>query len=383
VNRLVLLLALAIAAATATSSHAAKPNCAAPLPTAPSGLPSAVVLQTDCGAYRLDGGGTVSTTPSRRWPWWTPSPFQIALRRHHVVLIENGTVRWRSRHVFEPDLSELGSVAVGRRDLAFGFAKGRLWVSRLDGREHAFGWNEGALAWTKNDELLTSRRHHGATELLVRRENGSGPRLIARRPLNYAVEESGSVVYATQARVLVRSDGSSKITLADLGALGFGRWFELQLLSERFIAVSTPQRIAILNQDGSVLAATRLPAIDGLSYGYPSFAAGSESVAFALPLWDSASVREREDVFALRAGDSQPQLLLSEETQLFAGCGWSATLEWHQNWLLYADALTNVVALDTAGGGRVDLSATAQDLPGVAPDPSGDGLTGFQFAVWG
>ena len=373
----------AAVAATATSSQAADRNCAGTLPSAAPGLPASVVLQTECGAYEVDGNGVVTPAKARRSPWWTPSPFRIGLRRHHVVLIEHGRVQWRSRRVFDVDLSDLGSVAVSGRDLAFSFMDGRLWVSRRDGLEHAVASGEAALQWTRNGDLLTIRRHGGRTELRVRRRDGGRPRLLVRSPLSFAVDEGmRSLLYVTPGRVLVRSDGRVRRKLADLGALGFGRSFELQLLPTDLLAISTSQRTTILRSDGSVFATTRYPAAHGLTYGFPSFAVGPEGVAFAMSLWDSASVHEREEVFLLRAGDTLATPLLSEKTELFGDCGWFVQLEWQQAWLLYTDTLTNVVALDTADGTMIDLTATAQDLPGVIPDPSGNGQTGFEFAVW-
>ena len=380
---LVLVLALTAAAATAGASRAAAQTCAGALPGAPAGLPSSIVLQTECGAYSVDGDGNVSTTARKQAPWWSPSPFRLALQRRHVVLIEQGRVRWRSHRVFDLALEDLASIAVSDRDLAFSFMHGKLWVSRLDGREHAVAAGEHALAWTKNDDLLTVRRHHGRFDLRVRRENGSRPRLLVRAPLRFVVdEEMGSLLYVTPARVLVRTDGRSSSMLADLSRLGFGRTFELQPLPRGLLAIFTPRRVAVVRSDGSLYATADYPAAPGLRYGYPTFGVGANGVAVAVDLW-SESLHEREDVFVLRAGDSEATRVLSEAAEFAGGCGWYARLEWKGDWLLYTDALTNVVALDSVTGRRVDLTATALHLPGVTPDPSGNGETGFEFAVWG
>lgn len=378
-------LVVAAAAVPGSASEAAASGCGSALPLAPTGLPAPVVLQTACGAYAVDRDGNVSVTSRRRAPWWSPTPYQLDFRRHHVVLIEHGRVRWRSRHAFDPDLAGLETTAVGGRDLAFSFTNGRLWVARLGRPEHPIAASEYALGWTKSGHLLTARSGSGKTTLWVRREDGSRPRLIVRRPLSSAWAWDGasrSLVYVARDRELVRSDGYSRTGLADLGALGLGTRFNLELLPRGLIVLRSQKRMVILRHDGSVFASTAYESAVVLSYGYPEVV-GGEQVAFAVDVWNPDGLHARVDVFLLGAGETQATRLLSVDSEFSGGCGWYMRLTWHQSWLLYTDALTNVIALDTHGGGRVDLSATAQHLPGVVPDPSGNGQTGFKFAVWG
>ena len=178
--------------------------------------------------------------------------FRVAVRDGHVVVIKEGSVRWRSRRVYTLGSSEFDSVAYAPNKVAFGFVHGRLWVSRFDGHEHAVGWNEGALVWTKRGEVELS--------------SGSG---------------TGG-----------------------------------------------------------------------------------------------------EDILVVREGQQTGRLLAREQSQ-WAGCGWIVTLVWHGDWLLYPDSEVDVLALDTAGDGRIDLSKTAQQLPGVSKDEASGQPAGLDFAVWG
>ncbi|HKD32560.1 MAG TPA: hypothetical protein VKB73_03715 [Gaiellaceae bacterium] len=138
----------AVAAAATGSTSQAGSDCATALPSAPAGLPAPVVLRTTCGAYRAAPDGTLVPARPVRAPWWSPPGFRVAVRDGHVVVIKEGSVRWRSRRVYTVDSSEFDSVAFAPNKVAFSFIHGRLWVSRFDGHEHAVGWNEGALVWT-------------------------------------------------------------------------------------------------------------------------------------------------------------------------------------------------------------------------------------------
>jgi hypothetical protein len=84
----------------------------------------------------------------------------------------------------------------------------------------------------------------------------------------------------------------------------------------------------------------------------------------------------------VREGQQTGRLLAREQSQ-WAGCGWIVTLVWHGDWLLYPDSEVDVLALDTAGDGRIDLSKTAQQLPGVSKDEASGQPAGLDFAVWG
>ena len=332
-------------------------------------------MQTACGAYAVDAAGRLSPTDRPRAPWASsPSRFRIDIRRDHVVLFVGGKLRWRSRHTFYKEVADLDSVALGRRALAFSFNNGKLWVAPLGGAERAVAWNELAMVWTKHEELLAGRVHRDRWDLLVRRADGSDPRPIAtKRTIVYPDEASGTVLYVSRAGNLVRTDGRRRAVLASLPALGLPRNPQLQLDPSGLIIVASRQRLVVLRHDGSVFATTRYPDVEGILYGFPDVAVAPGRVAFAIQLWDEGGtgVLKQESVFVLREGATTATRVLDEPTDYF-GCGWTSSLAWHGSWLLYWDVLTRVVALDADGLGRVDLSATAQALPG-----------GLDFAVWG
>jgi hypothetical protein len=380
----ILLCALAAAVVVPGPASQAAEQCGSTLPAAPAGLPTPVVFRTTCGSYRARGDGAVTHTHALRSPWGAPSRFRIGVRDDHVVLVEDGRVRWRSKRVFRSPESDFDSVALGKRSLAFSFMHGRLWVSRLDAHEHAVGWSEGALAWTKRGDLLTVRLRHGKPNLAVRDRNGLHPHLIARQPKNYLVDDATqTVIYVTAFGSLLRSDGRTKQTLADLGSLGFGLRATLQVLPRNMIAISSSERLTVLRYDGSVFAAMKYPADSGgLTHGWPQFAVAADRVVAAVELDRPKGGTAGEDVYLLRAGDHQGTRLARLQDD-WLGCGWMVTMVWHGDWVLYSDSVVDVLAIDTSGGAQVDLSKTARQLPGVHVDENSGEYVGLDFAVWG
>jgi hypothetical protein len=383
--RLQITLVLLLAAAVAPAARAdAAPSCASVLPKAPGGLPAPIVFQTACGTYRAAENGAIGASRAVRSPWGSPSPFQVDVRAGHVVLIQRGKVRWRSRRRFTSPTSELESVAVGAGSLAFSFTHGRLWIARLGGHEHAVGWSEGALTWTRRGDLLTLQRRHRRWRLAARDSRGRDPRVIARAVRNFLVDDATrTVVYVGTSRSLVRTDGRSHQTLADLGSLGFDARATLQVLPRGMLGLSSPTRLAVLRADGSVFAAMTYPAdTDGLKHGWPVFAPAGDRVVAAVELDRPApGGTAGEDVYLLRAGDTNGTRLARLQDD-WVGCGWLVSLAWHGPWLLYADSVADVLALDTDSGARIDLSATARSLPGVQLDESSGEYSGLDFAVW-
>jgi hypothetical protein len=305
------------------------------------------------------------------------------VRDDHVVVLSKGRVRWRSTRRFLSPSSDFDSVAFAAHKVAFSFMHGPLWVSGFGGREHAVGWSEGALVWANHGDLLTLRRRHGRNELGVRDRNGLEPRLIARRMLNHALVDDATrtVLYVNQARTLVRTDGRSKQFLANLPSLGFAPNATLQTLRGGMVGISSERRLAVLRPDGSVFAQTDFPAAPaGQKHGWTNFAVGPDRVAAAVELADRNGTGG-EDVLVVRAGGTSGRLLARVQSQ-WAGCGWIVTLAWHGDWLLYSDSVVDVLALDTAGDGRIDLTNTARQLPGVGVDEESGQPVGLDFALW-
>jgi hypothetical protein len=202
---------------------------------------------------------------------------------------------------------------------------------------------------------------------------------------NFLVDDSTrTVLYVGASGALVRTDGRSKQTLADLRALGFDARATLQVLARGMIGISSSERLAVLRRDGSVFASLQYPSDpDGFTHGWPVFAVTDDRVAAAVELQRPApGGTAGEDVYVLRPGDTQAQRLARLQDD-WAGCGWVVTMTWHGAWLLYADSAVNVLALDTDRGARIDLSATARGLPGVEWDETSGEYNGLNFALWG
>lgn len=340
------------------------------------------MFRTTCGAYRAGEDGAFARTHVA--PERSPSPFRLDVRADHVVLIEHRQVRWRSRRRFFSDASQLDSVALGRHALAFGFAHGRLWVSRLGGHEHAVGWSEGALTWTRRGDLLTVQRRHRAWQLAVRDQDGVHPHVIARRAPSYLVDAATqTVVYVTRSGSLVRSDGRSKQTVARLGSLGFDARATVQVLPLGLIGVSSSEGLAVLRSDGSVFAETTYPADpSGLTHGWPVFAVSADRVAVAVELdRPPPGGTAGEDFYPLRPGDTQAKPLAREQDD-WLGCGWMVTMAWHRSWLLYSDSVVDVLAIDTDHATQLDLSAQVRRLPGIQLDETSGEYVGLDFAAW-
>jgi hypothetical protein len=361
------------------------PGCASALPLAPSGLPAPLFLRTTCGTYRVGEDGGLGRTGPVRSPSWSPSRFRIGVQNGHVVVFENGRLRWRSQRAFASESdSEFDSAAFNARTVAFSFVHGRLWVSRLDGRERAVGWSEGAMTWTNRGDLLTLRRRHGHLQLALRDRDGLHPRVVARRPVNYLCDDtSRTVVFVTASGSLVRTDGRSKQRLADLRSLGFAPRATLQALPRNMTAISSRERLTILRGDGSIFAAIDYPPDPaGLTHGWPVLAVAGDRVAAAVELERPQGGTAGEDLYVLEAGDAQSPRLARLEDH-WAGCGWLVTMVWHGDWLLYSDSAVDVLAIDTSRRTQVDLSKAARQLPGVHLDDNSGEYTGLDFAAWG
>ncbi len=301
------------------------------------------------------------------------------------MLIQRGTVRWRSQRRFNSPASDFDSVAFGKHAFAFSFMRGRLWVSRLGGHEHAVGWSEGALSWTNRGDLLSVQRRHREWQLAVRDRGGTHPQVIARSVRDFLVDDaSRTVVYVSASGSLVRTDGRSRQALGNLESLGFGVRPTLQVLPRNMIGISSPKRLAVLRGDGSVFAAMSYPADPaGLTNGWPTFAVTSDRIAVAVELVRPApGGTAGEDVYLLRPGDTLGARVARLQDD-WAGCGWLVTMVWRGPWLLYSDSVADVLAIDTDGGAEIDLSTTARQLPGVHLGEDSGEYLGLDFAVWG
>jgi hypothetical protein len=339
--------------------------CGIPLPSAPAGLPAPVVVETICGDYAIASDGRVTTAPR---PRPEASPVQIDRRFGHIVVIRDGKVVWRSRRTFPRAMDSLDSFAVGTRDVAFSFMRGRLWVARLNGPERPVARHEGAVGWTSNNDLLTLRRRKRRNDIFVRREGGSNPRLVARAPRTMWFDQATArVLYVTASASLVRSDGRSSVALANLHDLGTGPAASIDFVEKGLIALTGSGRLVVLRPDGSVFASTSTP-----SGPIISFAPARDRIAFVT----------HTHAFVLREGATSATEILPEEVRI-DGCG-GPNLSWHDSWLLYVDGFDGkVVALDSDDRATtIDLGETIARLPGAGRDPLDGELAGLSSVVW-
>ena len=371
------LAALCAVSPAGLGSHAAQLSgaCNRPLPTAPPGLPTRVLVTTQCGTYGIDHDGSVvvaNPVPS------APAPWRIGLRQGHLVLIENERIVWRSRRRFAAQFDGAQSIAVGRRALAFSFDDRRLWFSRFDGTEHVVARGEAAIAWTAGDKLLTDKwraRPLSLGTLFVRDSRGRHRSHLASKLAGLAFDDATKMLFFTTASgELDRTDGKTVAQIADLSGDGF-TWFQLwpQLIGDGLIAFQGDDRIVVLRSDGSTFGSS--------SFGGGTWTslpvASARGVAFTVADADGL----HESVYLLRAGDRSARPLYRTPSYV-DGCR-GAALSWRGDWLLYWTTEGRVAGLDASEAhGPIDLTDTVAKLPGVDRDPDSGMLSGFSAASW-
>jgi hypothetical protein len=367
------LLALAFCALSApTLAPAVSPGCTGPLPSAPHGLPQRVLVETQCGTYAIDGDGSVVRAPQVPYE---PPPWMLDLRGGHIVLIENRKVVWRSRNRYGVDaFSNLQSVAVGTRSLAFSLGDRRLRVARFGRAERIVGRREVALGWSGADRLLTA---DARGKIWMRTGAGRRKRFVAKRVVGFAFESgSRTLVFATADATVFRTDGRSTRLLSDLSQFGLNRaslW--PNLLANGLIAFETSKRLVVLNADGSPFAAATLAAGTTFS-SYPTGGAGG--VAFSTVGGSGAT---QETIYALHAGQQSATALYTVPVYV-DGCR-GAGVEWYGDWILFWNTEGRVVALESERRhAPIDLTETVAELPGVDRDPGSGALIGVDRTFW-
>ncbi|MDQ2983894.1 MAG: hypothetical protein M3R70_08245 [Actinomycetota bacterium] len=350
--------------------------CERPLPSAPQGLPTRVIVETQCGTYAIDHDGSVALAP--RHPV-DPGPWQLDLRQGHLVLIANRRVVWRSRRNFARQLEGIQSLAVGRGALAFSFDDRRLWVARFRGVEHVVARGEAAFGWSRAGRLLTvkwSRRSPYLGTAFTRGPNGGNRRHLASRVTGVAFEDTTkTLVFATADNRLARTDGKVVKRLASLVGYGLkGRELWPILIGGRLIAFQGNGRVVVFRPDGALFATSTF-ARDVLWTS--ELVAGSRGVAFTIGDADG----RHETLYLLRAGDRSAKVLYRAPAYI-DGCRWAAA-QWHGDWILYSTSQGQVTAVDaTETNAPIDLKETIAHLPGVERQPDTGTLGGFDGATW-
>lgn len=379
----VLLLA---ALAGASSGKSADGQCAGSLPSAPAGLPSALVVTTNCGVFRLDPNRSVayegpwnSPVPKIARGYWMDLTWYGRLADGRLVIGRGMKELWRSQGTFPgPRKGDVDAVAIGGAELAFSFSlyRGRtssLYVARYGQPERLIAHDEIPLTFTGSDELVTShitrRGRWGA--LALRTGEGSLSRRLAVRAIDPRVDHAGKVVLFRSARRLLIFDGERVRRIASLRELGMTGIPMVEPLGQ-MVAVHDRRRLVVLEYSGAVFASTALPKRPKRADGVSSpvvVNADRSAVAFTATKGNTAYASSgRETVYVLAAGERQARPLLSMKLT-FKVCERMSWLAWQGRWLLYADSEQRAAVVDTSGASApIELSDVIALLPGISQD---------------
>jgi hypothetical protein len=391
-RQLWLLVLVSFIAADATPAHSAGKHCSTALPLAPAGLPASVVVTTNCGRFELQPGGKVVS----RGAWTKPvpavassySPMDLSwsgFLRGHILIGRGMKVLWRSHDRYRgTHPGNIGQVLLGRRKLAFTYytsfrRPARLYLAAYGRPEHRVARDETPLLFTASGGLITQRNRGSA--LLLRGGDGRFERRLVPRAAEAQPDRvAGKVVYLSDGRLLAL-DGVRVWEVASLRRLGLTGWPTIEPLGT-LLSVHGRRRLVVLDYSGQVFASTTLPkpraSADGISSSLVPNAAGT-AVAFTATSGNTAyGSHGSETVYELAAGETQAQLLYSQELD-FKVCERMAWLAWQGDLLLYADTEQHAAAVDVSGAApAVDFSATIAGLPGFRSD--GDGIFDVAWA---
>jgi hypothetical protein len=311
------------------------------LPSGPTGLSSAIRIDTRCGSFAVGPHGVRFAGPRKRGSGYVGL---VGGRRGWLNFYERGRVRWRSRlrHQWGAGVSD-------SRSLAFLSSRGRLYITDLRRPERAVGARfENPLGWTREGLLVTAQKH----VLRARTRSGRLVRILESRAGSRTFDQrSRTLVYVARGGALVRTDGRSTQKLA----LRVHRWVEIRPLEEERIAL-VGRRVVVLGSDGSVMASDRR------HYNVPAISSHGMIAMVWTGRLDGHS-RAEESVRLLRPGRrSSTPLFVNKVSAL--GCGHWPTLAWRGDDLLYATTEGRVVVIDPGSGEHLDLSAVVRRLPG-------------------
>src|SRR5439155_24665956 len=153
------------------------------------------------------------------------------LEHGHLVIGRWERRVWRSQGRF-PLAYQVEVISVGPHALAFsyGWHAPRLYLARLQGAERVVASGEVPIGWTEGG---VDRRRGRGGRLLLRAENGTLRKTLARQVFNYAYDQASGSLYFLARRVLMRVHGAGAQRLASLAwlALPPGRSLQLQRLA--------------------------------------------------------------------------------------------------------------------------------------------------------
>jgi hypothetical protein len=375
----VLLLA---ASAGASSGKSAGAECSRALPQAPSGLPAALVVTTNCGLFRLEPSRNIvyegpwkSPVPPVARGYWMDLTWYGRLADGRLVIGRGMKELWRSQGTFPgPRKGDVDAVVLGGTELAFEFSfyrgrHSRLYIARYGESERPVARGEMPLMFTSSDELVTWRERGGA--LALRRVDGRLSRRLTARAVYPHVDRTANVVVFRAARRLLVFDGEHVRRLASLRKLGLSRSPTVEVLGG-LVAGHDDRHLVVLDYDGRLFASTPVPthhrgSDDGVSSSVVVNVTGT-AVAYTAMQHDSG---RHERVYVLRAGDQKARALFSQplEGLYSGGCGRAAWLAWQGRWLLYGDTERQAAVVESSGeAAPIELGGLIAQLPGISDD---------------
>jgi hypothetical protein len=318
------------------------------LPTGPTGLQAPVRIETSCGIFAVDEDGA-------RFVSIRPTKIEDGLRRRagRLDLLERGRVVWRSRGRRHPRHA-VGAWLV--RDglwIAFQYYRSPLYLVQDGGPERAVSEAAILFGWSRAGFLLTATGD--ASAVVVRDRRGRRIRTLTEGSGSARFDKWSKTLLMISRGRLLRTDGRTLETVADVSRYGLGRWVEIVPLRSGRIAL-VGKRLVVLGSDGGVVATD--PRGGSAPTESPAGAFATVSTRYF-----TNSVRIRDSVRLLRPGDHSSTLLFTKELRR-EGCGRFSGTSWRGEQLLYTTTEGHVVMIDTESGDHIDLAAAVARLPG-------------------
>jgi len=318
-------------------------GCDAPRPRGPAGLADTILVKGACGTFAFRRDGIVQLVHPRPWaPPWAPGAqaraghgTYIAHPQHHLVLLRDAEVLWRSRLPHGSD-----NVVVHGQAIAFtAYERARpspeLWVAGIGTAEHLAARGEDLDGWARAGGFFTQR----GLQLRLRATDGRLIRHLGAVRSSAYDSETQSLFAISASNLLVRTDGRRTTVLADLRALGLTVHPWLELLPRGLIHVCSVNRLLLLHRDGTRFASASLarPA-----HGNPDETIVSSilplpaqrGVVFVVETRRTRTSTATDNVLLLERGRHVPRVLYERRT-IPLQCGYWANLSLHGNSVLY------------------------------------------------
>ena len=340
-------------------AHAAT-HCDAPRPRGPVGLADTILVKGACGTFALRRDGSVELVHPRPWaPAWAPGALAraddrtyIAHPRHHLVLLRDAEVLWRSRLPHGSD-----NVVVHGQAIAFTAYRRPtpdLWVARFGTPERLVGPGEDLQGWARAGGFFTEHAH----ELRLRAADGRLVRRIARVKWSTYDRATQSVFAISNSNLLIRTEGRQTTTLADLRSLGLAQHPWLEVLPRGLIHIGSGNRMLLVRHNGTRFASASLARPRGDNLGETIVSAllplpADRGVVFVVNSRRTEKGSSMDRVLLLERGHSKTRLLY-ERRAIPLQCAYWANLSLHGNSVLY---------WPSGGRALVALNALGQRAP--------------------